>query len=103
MTTKPLLTFRRIRGGALALCLALVVVASANQDYRPSALDLTVAPYKYGLVGWEASHFTDKWVHRLAQLFPWTSRAGTAQKRLQAVEFFRLGAELEELERRGAQ
>ena len=92
---------RRMRGGALALCLALAVVVSANQDYRPSALDLTVAPYKYGLVGWEASHFMDKWFHKLIQLSPWGSRAGTAQKRQQAVEFFRLGSELEELERRG--
>lgn len=101
MTTKGLLTVRRMRGGALALCLALVVVVSANQDYRPSALDLTVAPYRYGLVSWEASHFMDKWSHRLAQLFPWSTRAGTAQKRRQAVDFFRLGGELEELERRG--
>ena len=105
MTTKGLLSLsrigRRMRGGALALCLALAVVVSANQDYRPSALDLTVAPYKYGLVSWEASHFTDKWFHRLAQLLPWSSRAGTAEKRRLAVEFFRLGRELEGLEHQG--
>ena len=93
--------FRNVRGVALAIFLALVVVVSANADYRPSALDLTVAPFRYGLVGWEASHFTDKWFHRLGELFPWNSGAGPSDKRQQAVEFFRLGAELEELEHRG--
>ena len=102
MTTRPLFNFRRIRNvrrGALAACLALVVLASTNQDYRPSALDLTVAPYKYGLVGWEVSHFPDKWFHKLIQLSPWRPKASTVQKRQQAVEFFRLGAEVEGLER----
>ena len=78
-----------------------MIVVSAGQDHRPSALDLTVAPYKYGLVGWEVSHFTDKWTHQLGRLLPWNSRVGTAEKRQLAVEFFRLGSELEELERRG--
>ncbi|PKB81225.1 MAG: hypothetical protein BZY88_06930 [SAR202 cluster bacterium Io17-Chloro-G9] len=101
MTTKSLFTITRIRGAAIALCLGLVVVVSANQDYRPSDLDLTVAPYKYGLVGWELSHFTDKWLHKLGQFSPWRSRADTAERRRLAVEFFRLGSELEELEHLG--
>jgi len=101
LTTKTPFSFRRIRRAALALCLVVIILVSANQDYRPSALDLTVAPYRYGLVAWELSNFTDKWFHKLTQLSPWSSGLDTLQKRRQPVEFFRLGAELEGLERQG--
>ena len=101
LTTKPLLTFRGVRHAALAVFLVLLVVLSSGHDYRPSALDLTLAPYRYGLVAWEFSHFSDKWLHKLAESLPWRADSTTAEKRQQAVEFFRLGSELEGLERRG--
>ncbi len=85
----------------MAVFLALLVVVSSGHDYRPSALDLTLAPYRYGLVAWEFSHFSDKWLHKLVESLPWRADSTTAEKRQQAMEFFRLGSELEGLERRG--
>ena len=80
--------------------LALLVLASGHGDYRPSNLDLTVAPYKYSLSGWELSNFLDKWTHKLGELMPWTSEPSREERIAQAKEFFDLGRRLEGLERR---
>ena len=101
LTAKPLLTFKGVRQAGLAVFLTFLVLVSSGHDYRPSALDLTLAPYRYGLVAWEISHFSDKWLHKLGESLPWRADSTTAEKREQAVEFFRLGSELEGLERRG--
>jgi hypothetical protein len=88
------------RRGLLAVFLALLVLAAGYGDFRPSSLDLTVAPYKHSLVRWEASHFLDKWVHKLAGLMPWTGERPREERVEQAKEFFSLGQRLRELERR---
>ena len=88
------------RKGLLALFLALLVLAAGYGDLRPSNLDLTVSPYKYSLAGWEVSHFLDKWVHKLADLMPWTTELSRDDRIEQAKEFFNLGRDLRELERR---
>ena len=100
MTKNPLVTFKGFRQAALTLCLALALVVSASHDYRPTSLDLIVAPYRHGLVAWEFSHFSDKWFHRLGKLLPGGVNPDAFEKRQQAIEFFRLGRELENLERR---
>lgn len=100
MTKKPFVTFKGLRQAALTLCLALAVVVSASHDYRPTQLDLVIAPYRHGLVAWELSHFADKWFHRLEKLLPGGENPGALEKRQQVVEFFRLGKELERLEHR---
>ena len=87
------------RKGLLALFLALIVLAAGYGDFRPSNLDLTVSPYRYNLTGWEVSHFLDKWVHKLADLMPWTIELSREERIEQAKEFFNLGRELKELER----
>ena len=83
----------------LAIFLALLVLAAGRGDFRPSTLDLTVNPYKYNLVRWEVSHFLDKWVHKLADLMPWTSEPSRQERINQAKTFFDLGQRQEELER----
>lgn len=93
-------TFRKLRGAALILFLALVIVISGGQDYRPSALARTIAPFRYGLVGWEISNFADKWLYQLGRLLPWRSTADQTEKGRLAVEYFQLGRELERLELR---
>ena len=85
--------------GLLAVFLVLLVLAAGYGDFRPSNLDLTVAPYKYSLAGWEVSNFLDKWVHKLGDLMPWTSEPAREEHVTQAKEFFDLGGRLRELER----
>jgi hypothetical protein len=87
------------RKGLVLVFLALVVLAAGRGDFRPSNLDLTVAPYKYNLVRWEASHFLDKWIHKLADLMPWTNEPSRGERIAQAIEFFELGQHMRELER----
>ena len=89
---------RRVRRGLLAVFLALLVLAAGNGDYRPSALDLAVAPHKYSLVRWELSHFLEKWLHKLDDLLPWASTPSREDRIAHAVEFFALGESLRGLE-----
>lgn len=84
--------------GLLTFFLALLVLAAGRGDFRPSHLDLTIAPYKYSLAGWEVSHFLDKWVHKLADLMPWTNEASREQRVGLAIEFFALGQRMRDLE-----
>ena len=91
---------KRIRATFLWACLALLLVASTTGDYRPTTLDLAVAPYRYNLVTWELSHLPDKWVHLAASVLPWTDSLDESQRRIQAQEYFDLGRELQRLESR---
>ena len=85
--------------GLLAIFLVLLVLAAGHRDYRPSTLDLTVNPYRYSLVRYEVSHFLDKWVHKVADLMPWTSEPSRRERVDQAKAFFDLGQRQRELER----
>ena len=85
--------------GLLTVILALLVLTAGNGDIRPSTLDLTVDPYRYSLVRWEVSHFLDKWVHKLADLMPWTSEPSREERIEQAKAFFDLSQRQRELER----
>ncbi len=92
-----------LRGGRrvlLVVFLGLLVLAAGNGDYRPSALDLAVAPYRYSLVRWELSHFLEKWVNKLEDLLPWASTPSREDRIARAVEFFDLGETLRGLEHR---
>lgn len=93
-----MLTFSR--KGLVTVLLSLLVLAAGYGDFRPSSFDLTVAPYKYSLLRWETSHFLDKWLHKLSDLMPWTSEPSREEGFSQTMEFFDLGQELRELERR---
>ena len=88
------------RKGLLVVVLALAVLLIGNGDYRPSALDLAVAGYRYSAVGWEVSHLPDKWVHNLWDLMPWTSEPSPEERIAQVMEFFDLIREVNDLERR---
>ena len=93
---------RWLRKGLVVVVLAFVVLAAGHGEFRPSDLDLAVAPHKFNLVRWELSHFLDKWVHKLGDILPWTSEPAQADRIAQAQEFFALGTRLRELERRPA-
>ena len=91
---------KRVRKGIVTIVLVLLLLMVGHGDYRPSALDLAVAPYKYDLVNWELSNFLDKWVHKLGDSLPWNSTPTREENIARAQEFFNLGRKLRELERK---
>lgn len=89
---------RRGRRGLLALLLALTVLAASQADYRPSAVDRAIAPYRYSIVAWELSHLPDKWVRQLGGLWPGREELTREERRGRVREFFALGLEQRRLE-----
>ena len=87
------------RKGLVVIVLVLTVLLIGNGDYRPSALDLAVAGYRYSTVNWEVSHFSDKWVHKLWDIMPWSSEPSRQERIARVVEFFALVEKLNDLER----
>jgi hypothetical protein len=90
--------FRWLLKGLVAVALAFVVLAAGHGEFRPSDLDLAVAPHRFSLVRWELSHFLDKWVYKLGNTFPWHSEPAQADRIAQVQGFFALGTRLRELE-----
>lgn len=89
-----------LRRGSLVLFLAFLVLLSGLGDYRPTSLDLIVAPHKYSLVRWELANFLDKWVNQIGNTLPWNSESSRDQGVALAEEFFFLGLRVRELERK---
>ena len=91
---------RWTRNGVFGLVVTVLVLWSASGDYRPSAFDLAVAPYRYDLVRWEVSNVLDKWIHKLGDLLPWNSVPPREERIADAQEYFDLGEEIAGLELR---
>ena len=51
---------------ALALAALAVVLLLGTGDYRPGAVELAVAPYRFSIVGWELRNLPGKWLRRTA-------------------------------------
>ncbi len=92
--------FRALRSGFLALSVVAVLLAAGQGDFRPSAVERAIFPYEYNLVGWEFSHFSDKWLRQASFLLPWRSKPDRAQRIASAKEYFDLYREQSLLERR---
>jgi hypothetical protein len=84
----------------LALALAFLLLAAGNNSYRPDKLELLVIPYRYSLLDWEVSNFLDKWVRKSWDLLPWAAEPDRETRKALVREFFSLGREMRELERR---
>ena len=81
----------RVRRGLLLLFLALAVLSVGKGDYRPSELEVAMAPYRYSIVAWELNHLSHKWTRALGDLWPGRD-ALTERERTELVEeFFGLG------------
>ena len=78
--------------------LGLLLLICGSGDYRPTSLELAVAPYRHNVMTWEVSHLPDKWTHLSNYLVPWFGRQNPEQRRSQAREYFDLGRELQRLE-----
>ena len=83
----------------LALGLALVLGIAGVGDFRPTAVDLLIAPYKYSFVDWEVNHLPDKWLSKARSVLTWDSGPDRGVRIARAQEFFELGEELRRLER----
>ena len=80
-----------LRRALLLLLLSGVLLAAGGGDYRPSAVDLAAAPYRYSIVAWELNHLPDNALRRLAALLPGREELPRAERLVQAQEFFDLG------------
>jgi hypothetical protein len=81
----------------LALGLALTLALVGGGDFRPTAIDLLIAPYTYSFVDWELSHLPDKWLSKARSVLTWDSGPDRGVRITRAQEFFALGLELRRL------
>ena len=79
---------RRIRAAFLSAFLGLLLLICGNGDYRPTSLELAVAPYRHNVMTWEVSHFPDKWTHLANYLVPWFGRQAVEERRIQSSTVF---------------
>ncbi len=77
----------------LALTLAIVGMG----DFRPTTIELLIAPYKYSFVNWEVSHVPDKWLYKARRVLARESGPDRGVRIARAKEFFELGVELRRL------
>ena len=70
------------------------------EDYRPDAIGLAAAPYRFGAVAWELGNLPDKWLHRVWSGPKRLIAAKSREQRLTEMEeFFALGERLREIDR----
>ena len=82
----------------MGLVMLLVIVGGG--DFRPTALDLLIAPYKYSFVDWEITHLPDKWLNKARSILSWGSGPDRSVRLARTKEFFELGVELRRLEQK---
>jgi hypothetical protein len=87
-----------IRRGIIVAILVGLLLIVGRSDFRPTLVDQSIAPYKYGLVNWELSHILDKWVHKLIDTLSWNDALSREERISLANEFFTLGLTLRDLE-----
>ena len=88
-----------LKRGSLALGLALMLAIAGVGDFRPTAVDLLIAPYKYSLLDWEVRHLPDKWLSKARSILTRDSGPDRGVRIADVQEFFQLGVELRRLER----
>ncbi len=90
-----------IRAWFRLLLFALFLTVAWSGDYRPTPVDILVAPYRYDFLSWETYNLFDKWVRRAGDVFPWSSPSPPEEREALVMEFFDLGRQLRELNRAG--
>lgn len=76
--------------------IAFLVLTASQGGYHVSALDSTVAPYRWGLVEWETTHFLNKWRYRMRQILPWHRPPAKEEGLLES--FFSLNRDIQKME-----
>lgn len=89
-----------LRKGLLASFLVWLLLVSAVAEFRPSTIDLLITPYTHSVVGWELSHFPDKWLRKVGGLLAIGSSPDREEKLARVQEFFALGQDLADQQNR---
>ena len=89
---------RWLRRGLLLLVLALLVTTVGHAEFRPTALEMAMAPHRYSILDWELSHLSHKWTHSLSLLLPGQHDLTEAERTQMVREFFNLGQAQRRLE-----
>ena len=92
------LWLRRVRRGLLFIFLALAVLSVGKGDYRPSELEVAMAPHRYSIVAWELNHLSHKWTRALGDWWPGGDDLTDSEKAQLVQEFFDLGLAQRRLE-----
>ena len=92
--------WRPLRRVVLAVFIAGLLLLAGGGDYRPTAVDLAAAPYRYSILAWELNHLPGGWLRRLADYWPGRETLTPPERAAQAREFFALGQELRRWEQR---
>ena len=92
-------TGKLLKRSLLASGLTILLVLIGAGDFRPTAVDLLIAPYRYSFVDWEVSHLPEKWLSKAWNILSWGSDPDRNVRISRAQEFFELGVELRQLER----
>ena len=70
------------------------------EDYRPDAIGLATAPYRFGAVAWELGNLPDKWLHRIGT---WPALPqkddDTGQRLAEVKQYFEMGLLIRQAER----
>ncbi len=82
---------RWLRRGLLLLALALLLTSVGHAEFRPTALELAMAPHRYSILEWELGHLSHKWLHTLGLLLPGQHNLTDAERAEMVTEFFDLG------------
>ena len=92
--------WRPLRRVLLAVFIAGLLLLAGGGDYRPTAVDLAAAPYRYSILVWELNHLPGGWLRRLADYWPGRATLTRPERDAQAREFFALGQDLRRWEQR---
>ena len=90
---------RWLRRGIVAAAIAALLLWAGGGDYRPTAMELAVSPYRYSVAGWEISRFSDKWLYQVRRALPWSPDRPRRERIPRVIEYFSLVAEIQSLER----
>ena len=97
-----MLTLRR---SLLLLVFALLLVSIGQAEFRPTELEMAMAPHRYSILKWELGHLSHKWTHTLSLLLPGLHELTEVERADMVREFFDLGLAQRRMEgqlRRGA-
>ena len=89
-----------LRRGFLLAFLTMLVLAIGQSDFRPTELELAMAPHRYSILQWELWHLSHKWLHSLSLLLPGQHDLTHVERAEMVAEFFDLGLAQRRMESR---
>ena len=89
---------RSLRRSLLFLTLTLLVLATGQADYRPTELEVALAPYRYSILSWELGHLTHKWTRKLTDLWSLKGELPREERAALVQNFFDWGRQQRDME-----